>query len=115
MSEEKYPIAYKLIKDLPTLSAGAIFEEDKGGEWTCYKDSRIEPIRYRFTEKDLHHNPDWFKKIYKNNCKHVKTIEYFPRYDAFWSYKNEIKGTFSTVKLRGCLGCGKVWCEDYGK
>ena len=58
---DKYPKRYKLLKDLPTLKAGAIFVEslDFDGIWKCANSD------YQFSEKDLHHNSDWFKKIWK--------------------------------------------------
>ena len=55
---------YKTVKDLPNLSAGAIFRLDEKGEtyWGIYeKDNRHKGWRF---DKDLvEKNPEWFAEI----------------------------------------------------
>ena len=76
MTAEKYPKRYKLLRDLPTLKAGAIFKESQDkGVWTC--DDTEFKRRYYFSEKDLHHNPDWFEKIYEEENWKPKDGEQF--------------------------------------
>jgi len=61
----KYPKKYKLIKDLPFLPKGAIFEK-VGNNWDCLED--INKF-YSFDINILDGNPDWFEKILKDKLK----------------------------------------------
>jgi len=73
---DKYPKRYKLLKDLPTVKAGAIFTERKfDGFWVC------DGSKYMFSEKDLHHQPEWFEKIWEHCGEATYFDGYLDKYD----------------------------------
>lgn len=66
---DKKIVGYKLIKDLPTVNAGALFVyNEKTTVWECNKGS--ETNYYAYSNTDMI-NPDWFLPIYEEEKKEV--------------------------------------------
>lgn len=59
MEEQK---RYKLLKDLPDLQAGAVFEYEKpSGYFTHSRNGGDGKWVYMFDEESILRNPDWWK------------------------------------------------------
>ena len=57
---------FKLIKDLPSLSAGAIFrltENEKGATYWCIYEKENRHKGWRFDKEVVEKNPEWFSKV----------------------------------------------------
>lgn len=60
---------YKLLKNLPDLKAGAIFEY-KGHE--TYEAWQNKQFYYGFTATQIKNNSEWFAEVMEKNCKTCK-------------------------------------------
>ena len=54
-----------------------------------------------------------------DKCSHNRTVIWFPektKLERKCPYRKAIiRDEIKTIRLKGCLDCGKVWIEDYGK
>lgn len=55
---------YKLIKDMPNLSAGAIFKfNEKTTKYDCVYAPKEQKTDWSFTKELVEVNPEWFEEI----------------------------------------------------
>lgn len=103
------PMKYKLLKDLPGLKAGAIFEYDEDLE--RYINSYKGNI-YTYKESDIIDSPDWFEKVQKGRWKPEEYEDYF--YIDDWydveerTYNDDYRKHSLGYKHRNCF---KTWEE----